>query len=250
MRVFSYALMALLVGIADPANAATRTFQATFSGYFDLNDAAATLGLDPLQRELVFTWTFDDSATPLSGPSHNVNVSGVYDSVEIPYQSFTATVGGQVLSGQPSLTTNDSVEILDGITDGALGIGDRLLVSSFTDGTSPNGTKILEMVLQATDSDETTFGRSPTDPLFSGLAHPSAAELNALGLSFGRVTILRPDGGGVAELQAFNAVFSEVRPVPLPAGLPLLVAGLATMALIRRKSWTSDSKVGDSIRSE
>lgn len=233
----SISAVALLLGLAGSADAATRTFQAVFTGLIASDGALAALGADPLATQMVFKWSFDDTVPPIAPPVNYSDSNIEYDYVFDHYQSFDVSVGGVTLSGPASVSGQERIFVQDGVRD-ALGgsVVDYFQVGSFSSHPGPNGTVISSILLQISNADFSVFGRAPGDPLNSGLGHPSADELNALASS-GIVSsqIYFYDTLGASQIGSGTVSFSELTPVPLPAGLPLLAGALGLVGMLRRR---------------
>ena len=221
------AAVAVAMALPGAAQAATRTIDFTVDGFSVYNysgaDFFAELGFGTTGTISVSgSFSFDTDAAPLAGPySYSSN-----DRVYLPYQSFTVEISdgtdSRTLTGAASTSTSDRIIVRDGKST-----SDYFQVSSSTDQGFSSGYDLDYFYFQS-------YGASNT---FSGLDVPTVSELNSLPYPFFNVRIDEVDGGGVADLYGQDVTFSKSSAViPLPAGLPLLLSGLAGLVWLRRRA--------------
>lgn len=228
MRTF-VAAAAVSLGLASAAQAAT--YQAVFTGLQNNNGALSALGAEAGATTMTFTWDVDETAAPLSGPyTYRNSYYNYYEYsyVYLPYESFTVSVGGVSLSGDPSNSTNDFIFVRDGTRDGRYNIYDQFQVYSDVNIDLSNGWVVDFFRFYAYDYDET---------LLSGLDHPTVSEISSLDYFMrGEIRLYNAASGTYAHLFSQTApTITEISAVPLPAGAPLLIGGLAALGLIRRR---------------
>jgi hypothetical protein len=216
-------LLATLAATALAGAAQAATYQAVFSSVTDRNGGLAAIGADPSASEMVVTWEMDDDPTPLTSAYSVSNASYTHDFIYLPYRSFSVSVGGVTLTGMPSTSTAERVFLRDGVADGTHDTLDQFQVASFTDQSLAGGVTLNDMLFTAYSYDETVF---------SGLDHPGEDLLDALDWQFGRIRLTLADGQA-AYITASGT--PDISAVPLPAGAPLLIGGIAALALMRRR---------------
>lgn len=243
-RLTGMAAAAAIVA-AGGASAATRTIDFTVSDFstvgYDYNAGQSDndrffelLGFGTLDTiSVTGTFTFDTGADPLRGPE-GTNADGEPRQVWLPYKSFSI----EITDGTDSLileapeipagstSTWESLHVED--NGGSNGYNDFYVISDTNQTLSP-GVTSWYFYAQAWD-----YG------IFDGLDVPSVAELNALD-SYERFLFYlrdtRPGENGYGRLDGRDITWSEsTAVVPLPAGLPLLLTGLAAIAWVSRRS--------------
>ena len=222
--------LALAPGLAaQPTAAAVRTLEIQIADLVESGDFFGEIGVTgPDPTTITARVSFDTEAAP-HGENQFRNSRYDYDVAFRPYLSFEVMIGDVILDAAPSLSTTDAIRVQDGLADGTGDIQDRVEIVSTTDQTNAGGAVLANLGLHVYDSDET---------LFSGTAVPDLATLSAIdGLGYFYVFLSTDSGlssSGPQDTPGSRTItFSEITSeVPLPAGLPLLLAGLGGLGWI------------------
>lgn len=231
-----FLLVSLLASsISGAAEAATRTFQAVGTNLsFSGSDALSMLGADPNATEIIYTWVFNNSADPVSGPNSINAINNLYEAARFPYISFSFSIGGVEFVFPAATVPNfDNIFIRDTYFSSGV-FRDTFEVSHVTEVAGPNGTTLIDAFTLALDSNMDFFGRSSTAPAFSGLYHPTADELNSAGVRYSYLSMF-DSSNNLGTIFASDVVYTELTPIPLPASLPLLMVGIASIGLWKRR---------------
>lgn len=217
------AVTAILFAGATAASAATVTLQATINNVTGDANLLSELGIAAGGTLTAFV-TFDSD---VSADATNVsNQFYTYDYLRSPYVSVSlAAPSGSITA--PQSCGACYVHTQNGISDGSRNINDVFTVSASAYSLDPSYYRV--MYLQSYDSDERTWAR--TAPI-------TASILNSFTVDNFVFERNMPSGGGItriARVYSTDIVWSDMAPVPLPAGLPLLLAGFGALAIASRR---------------
>ncbi|GMG85458.1 hypothetical protein LNKW23_46780 [Paralimibaculum aggregatum] len=222
--------LALAPGLAvQPAAAAVRTLEIQIANLAETGAFYEAIGgTGPAPSTATARVSFDTGAAAYSELQHDSTLYR-FDGAFRPYLGFEVTIGDVVLATAPSLNANESLYVADGIADRSSDFIDLFRVGSQTPVDLGGGATLGLIELTAYDYDHT---------IFSGTEPPDLAALLALddygyfqirvGTPSGEVRLETPDTADRGNL-SFSEITSEV---PLPAGLPLLLAGLGGLGWI------------------
>ncbi len=222
---------ALMCGAASAVQAAT--YQAVFSNIHQSNNALSIIGADPSAPSMTFTWEVDETAATLAGPfSYNYYYGFVYSYLR--YKSFSVNVGGVRLDGDLSNNVHDRIYVRDGRWNGRYRITDYFQVLSSTAQALSNEWRLDHLYFYVGDRDLSVL----TD-----VEHPTVTELSRLDeYGYARIGLRNTRNGASANVYASGTPeiteipeSPEISVMPLPAGAPLLFAGLAALAVLRRR---------------
>jgi hypothetical protein len=202
---------AALVGLAAPAAAATFNFMAIGDGANFLASDGPRTGFEGTWDDVVGDMMFDDgiglraTGNNIAGPAHalidNGNAGlGVCSSVSC-------------VSGVPGANTGDD----------NLNRAEEVLTFGFDQTVFVTGMRIQNAIHEPANGDFQFHGQ--TFSVLNGLVDPAALALIAPAASFSQRFV--PGG---TEIYVSSVT---VAPIPLPAGLMLLGAGLAALGLVR-----------------
>lgn len=231
------ALAVALASIGGSAEAATYNFEATITNVFDYSHGGSissdyfftTTGVTPVS-EIKVNFSVDLSKSPISQISSGLSVQGSYDRVHLSYSQFSVTIGSETYLGLPSTVEYDSIRITNGITDGTKDQQDAFeVISSSQKWLSPDLQQAL-LGLHLYDFDES---------FWNSTSFPSLDTLNALANVNGlfRIRLNTPNNAisTYVELRGTVSSIREIPPIPLPATLPLMFAGLAGLGWIGKR---------------
>ncbi|MEP1199550.1 VPLPA-CTERM sorting domain-containing protein [Tateyamaria sp.] len=218
-KILTAAVAAAMMVAATGASAATKTFEATVTNVYggaELLDELFGTSTDRIQT-LKLRVTFDTDVS--SGATFPIpGYSGLYSS----YDALSLSTLETTINAVASDSGNHSVYTQDGISS----VPDYISVRSSL---FPSDPALYDyFYLDTYDSDGSTWSRS--EPI-------SASLLNSFPTQrFEFSTYVTVNGS--LEQQAVtssNVTWAEVSAVPLPAGLPLLLAGLGALGLASRR---------------
>jgi hypothetical protein len=221
----------LLVGLfsASSAYAATRTYEADVQNIIADPGMFLALGIAPTTSG-VMKLQFDDSV-PAFHESAYAGPEKSYQRASWHYTSFSFEIGGRTIAAAPP-GISDKFTVSDGIADGSENALDFFTAKSFAYQDLGGGLMFKDMYFFLNDPDESKF---------SGTGLPSIDALNSLSerVFYLNTRYFTDVGEKDLSLRSYVLDFVEVpAPVPLPAGLPLVVTGVAGFAMFRfrRKS--------------
>ncbi|MEP1356065.1 MAG: VPLPA-CTERM sorting domain-containing protein [Tateyamaria sp.] len=201
---------------ATGASAATKTFEATVTNVTGDAELIAELFGTSTDRTLKLRATFEtDVSTGASTSSGSDYLRSSYDAFSLiaPETTINAPAGDSNLH---RVYTRDADTFSN----------DFIQVGSFLGSTDP--AQYDRFYLSAIDNDRSTWSRS--NPI-------SASILNSFSIQSFRyekyVTV--NDSNVYQSVRSSNFTWAEVSAVPLPAGLPLLLAGLGALGIASRR---------------
>lgn len=199
------------------------TYRADISGYSATSPVWSILGIAPVSSA-VFEFTFDETSPDTPTLIDTTDFELAFTQYEIA--SYRFELGSLVIESGPGVTQSE-VFVRDGIESRNRPTFDYFQATMREDVLLSNGAIIDVIQVQV-----------PTFALdtWSGLDVPSPDILNAQSnpSSFFQVY---DNFGNRAGLFGRSVEFSSIglAPVPLPSGAPLLLAGLAGLAVLRRR---------------
>ncbi|WP_425039573.1 VPLPA-CTERM sorting domain-containing protein [Primorskyibacter sp. S187A] len=216
MKLYSVGLAVAMIGLAGMAQAATTTFTA--------EDVLPT-GLGTLQTERS-NWQ-----TAVGSPVSSEGFEGLQGAVgnTLTFADFTLTHsgGGLTLFGSNSLTRTEGVQGLGFSGNGSVTFTFASTINAFgidwssfdqtstvVDYSDDGGNSLSDLFVPVTNAGAGFFGIIDTGGFSSVTFNVSQTEI----------------------LEFDNIAWGTVAPVPLPAGLPLLLAGLGGLAMLRRRT--------------
>lgn len=216
------ATLALTAGAAD---AATQTLQATISNVTGGAELLAELGIasgGTLTALVSYDSDVSSGATTVSG------VKWSYDRLYSTYTGFSLSGPAETIAAVASDAVNHAVITRDGLADGTADISDLFAVRSYL--LSSDTTLYYRLYLDSWDYDETKWSRG--SPITAVLLNSFSRKT----LLFQKYVTLASGGTQFQKVSSSSVVWSPVAPVPLPATLPLMLAGLGLVALVRRRA--------------
>ena len=133
----------------------------------------------------------------------------------------------KTINAVPSDSVDHRVAVKDRISDGGGDTNDAIEVRSDLYSYDPNS--YITMSVLSYDYDETTWSR--TDPISASVLNSFSGDL----FSFEKNVGVDDDSFSFGVIRSTSIEWSEVPSVPLPAGLPLLLAGLGVLGIAGRR---------------